>query len=212
MSHPDNGWVSSMVPPLLKDWTEFDALEIDLSHPWYRTYAHQLETFVGGSSPQFGISHFILINHLNLAFELVGGTATYLSMVEDPEMLGKVIALAFDLNVMVQRRFFEAVPTVEGGTCSNMVQWIPGNIVSESVDPFQMTSVEDFEEWGHEPVERMFEQFDGGVLHIHGNGRRGSTKALFCGEGLSESDCCKSLDTSMGGIGYIVRPARETGT
>jgi hypothetical protein len=34
-----------------------------------------------------------------------------------------------------------------------------------------MTSVDYFEEWGREPAERMFAAFDGGVIHIHGNGR-----------------------------------------
>jgi len=52
-----------------------------------------------------------------------------------------------------------------------MVQWIPGRIVSESVDPFHMTSVDYFETWGRKNIERMFSSFDGGTLHLHGNGR-----------------------------------------
>ena len=52
-----------------------------------------------------------------------------------------------------------------------MVQWIPGRIVSESVDPFHMTSVDCFEEWGRTPIDRIFAEFDGGIIHIHGNGR-----------------------------------------
>jgi hypothetical protein len=52
-----------------------------------------------------------------------------------------------------------------------MVQWIPGRIVSESVDPFHMTSVADFERWGRANLERIFARFDGGVLHLHANGR-----------------------------------------
>jgi len=171
MSDPESGWISSMVPPLLKDWGEFDSLKIDPSHSWYRTYLHQLEMFVERSRGKFGISHLILINPLNLAFELVGATMTYISMIENPEMLRKTIALAFDLNMLVQNCFFEKGTLVNGGTCSNMVEWIPGRIISESVDPFHMTSVDDFEKWGREPLERMFSQFDGGVLHIHGNGR-----------------------------------------
>jgi hypothetical protein len=34
-----------------------------------------------------------------------------------------------------------------------------------------MTSVDYFEKWGRESVERILARFDGGVLHIHGNGR-----------------------------------------
>jgi len=71
----------------------------------------------------------------------------------------------------VQTAFFEHVPLVTGGTCSNMAGWIPGRIVSESVDPFHMTSVGYFERWGREPATRILQAFDGGVLHIHGNGR-----------------------------------------
>ncbi len=71
-----------------------------------------------------------------------------------------------------------------------MVQWIPGRIVSESVDPFHMTSVDCLQEWGRGPVERIFRRFDGGVLHIHGNGRHllpavaefEGLKAIFLGD------------------------------
>jgi len=48
---------------------------------------------------------------------------------------------------------------------------MPGRIVSESLDPFHMTSVAYFEKWGREPAERILRTFDGGVIHIHGNGR-----------------------------------------
>jgi hypothetical protein len=34
-----------------------------------------------------------------------------------------------------------------------------------------MTSVDYFDKWGREPAEQMLTAFDGGVLHIHGNGR-----------------------------------------
>jgi hypothetical protein len=160
-----------MVAPLLNSWSEFDTLKLDRLHPWFEKYAKQLQVFVAGSKNKFGISHFILINHLNLAFELVGGTETYMSMIENPEMIQRVIAFAFDLNLAVQNVFFDHVPMLNDGTCSNMVQWIPGRIISESIDPFHMTSVNDFEKWGRQPVQRIFDQFDGGVLHIHGNGR-----------------------------------------
>ncbi|NUQ65692.1 MAG: hypothetical protein HUU20_24745 [Pirellulales bacterium] len=171
MAHPENGWISSMVAPLLADWSEFDSLRFDPDHVWFRRYLAQLDAFVRGSRSKFGISHFILIDGLNFAFELVGATETYLSLAERPEMVRRVIELAFELNAKVQDTFFEHVPLLEGGTCSNMCEWVPGRIVSESVDPFHMTSVKYLETWGREPIERMLGRFDGGVLHLHGNGR-----------------------------------------
>jgi hypothetical protein len=186
----DNGWISSMVSPLLKNWKEFESLKIDTKHPWFDIYLKQLQIFIEGSKKNFSISHFILINHLNLAFELVGATETYLAMIERPEIINKVIDLAHQLNMWVQSTFFQYVPLLRSGTCSNMVQWIPGKIISESLDPFHMTSVDDFEKWGRAPVQRMFDQFDGGVLHIHGNGRHlleaacslKGLKAIFLGD------------------------------
>lgn len=171
MAHPENGWISSMVPPLLEDWAEFDSLRFDRSHPWFQRYVAQLKVFVEAAAGKFGVSHFILIDGLNFVFELLGATKTYLSLDERPQMVSRAIDFAYDLNVQVQSTFFEMVPPLEGGTCSNMVQWVPGRIVSESVDPFHMTSVDYFEQWGREPAERVFDRFEGGALHLHGNGR-----------------------------------------
>ena len=160
-----------MVAPLLNDWSEFDRLRLDLSHPWFDRYRDQLRIFVERAAGKFAISHFILIDGLNFVFELLGATQTYMSLEDRPEMVRRAVDFAFELNVAVQQAFFDCVPLVEGGTPSNMAQWIPGRIVSESVDPFHMTSVAYFETWGREPVQRIFDRFDGGVLHIHGNGR-----------------------------------------
>ncbi len=171
MAHPENGWISSMVPPLLPDWSELDSLAFEESAPWWQLYLRQLEIFGQAAAGRFGISHFILINGLNFAFELVGASKTYLSLFENPEAVRKAIDLAYRLNVAVQEAFFEIAPSYRGGTFSNMVQWMEGRIVSESVDPFHMTSVDCFEQWGRGPVQRMFDHFDGGVLHLHGNGR-----------------------------------------
>jgi hypothetical protein len=171
LAHAEVGWVSSMVPPLLADWAEFDRLRFDPSHPWWQRYLKQLEVFVARSRGKWGISHFILIDSLNFVFELVGATQTYLSVEERPATVHRAVDFAYDLNVRVHREFFDVAPLFAGGTFSNFAQWIPGRIVSESLDPFHMTSAAYFEKWGREPAERILGTFDGGVIHIHGNGR-----------------------------------------
>jgi hypothetical protein len=171
MAHPDNGWISSMVPPLLRDWSGFDRLQFNEANPWWQRYLTQLRVFAERSRGKWGVSHFILIDALNFVFELIGATATYLSVEEEPDLVRRAIDLAFDLNVRAQQTFFETIGLFERGTFSNFAQWMPGRIVSESLDPFHMTSVAYFEEWGREPAERILGTFDGGVIHIHGNGR-----------------------------------------
>ncbi len=191
LSDPATGWISSMVKPLLNDWSELDLLRFDPEHFWWRRYLDQLDRCVSAASGKFCISHFILIDGLNFVFELVGATNTYLALDEHPAAVRRAIELAFDLNVRVQETFFARVPLLDGGTASNMAGWLPGGrIVSESVDPFHMTSVDYFERWGREPVERMLAHFDGGVLHLHGNGRHlleavcllPGLKAIFLGD------------------------------
>jgi hypothetical protein len=171
MAHPENGWISSMVPPILEDWEGFPVLAINQQARWYRFYVQELELFREASQGKFGISHFILIDGLNFVFELFGATQTYLELLDSPAKVREAIEFAYRLNLDVQHTFFRLVPLVAGGTCSNMAEWIPGRIVSESVDPFHMTSVDHFQQWGREPVERILAAFDGGVVHIHGNGR-----------------------------------------
>jgi len=171
MADPATGWISSMVPPLLGDWSKFDLLRFDPNNLWWQRYLEQLRLFSEASRDKWGISHFILIDSLNFIFELLGATKTYLSVDEQPEMVRRAIDFAYDLNIRVQETFFENTPSLNGGTFSNFAQWLPGRVVSESLDPFHMTSVAYFEQWGREPAERIMNHFDGGVIHIHANGR-----------------------------------------
>lgn len=168
---PASGWISSMVPPVLQDWSQLERLSMDPAHPWFRRYRAYLDDFVDAARGKFGISHFILISGLNFVFELVGATDTYLALTDRPATVQRAMDLGCAINLAVQEAFFDTVPLLAGGTCSNMAQWVPGRVVSESVDPFHMTSVSCFERWGRENVERIFARFDGGVLHLHANGR-----------------------------------------
>lgn len=168
---PATGHISSMVYPVLKDLAEIDNLVFRTDCRWYKRYVDQLDVFTNNSKDKYGISHLIAINGLNFVFELIGATAAYIAVEENPELVQKAFQLAYKVNLQVQKTFFEKVPSVFSGTCSNFLQWLPGRIVSESLDPFHMTSVDYFEKWGREPVEKLFSKFDGGIVHIHGNGR-----------------------------------------
>ncbi len=55
MAHPENGWISSMVPPLLKDWSELDGLRFDRNHVWFQRYERFLRVFVDGAEAHFGV-------------------------------------------------------------------------------------------------------------------------------------------------------------
>ena len=171
LSNPQSGWVSSMVSPILNDWSELDELDFSTDSEWFGRYVRQMQVFVEVAQGKFGVSHFICINGLNLVFELVGATETYRALIERPDGVRRALELAHRLNAAVQRTFFEYVPLLERGTCSTMAQWLPGRVISESIDPFHMTSVSYFEEWGRQPLERLADQFDGVAIHIHGNGR-----------------------------------------
>lgn len=167
----ESGLVSSMVRPFLKDWSEFENFSLKFeSNKWFQRFVHQTKLFTQKAQGKFGISAPIVIDSLNSLFQLLGGTRTYIELIDNPEMVRKAIQFAFDLNVKVQNLFFDLVPLVKGGTCIAS-SWIAGRILDESVDPFHMTSVHYFEKWGREPVEKIFSKFDGGILHLHGNGR-----------------------------------------
>ncbi|MCS7239150.1 MAG: hypothetical protein NZ899_12910 [Thermoguttaceae bacterium] len=190
MAHPENGWISSMVHPILRDRSELDELRFDQSSDAFRQYISWLQAFRTRAEGRFAISHFILINGMNFLFELVGASQSYILLYEDPEWVRRAFDLAFEVNLAVQQAFFQHVPLLVGGTASNMVQWVPGRVISESVDPFHMTRREHFEQWGRPVLEKIFSHFDGGVLHLHGNGRHlleavvtvPGLKAIFLGD------------------------------
>ena len=153
LSLPDDGyvgsgWISSMVPPLLADWSEFERLRFDGNSLWYQRYLRQLRLMRDAARGKYGISHLIVIDSFNFVYELVGATNTYLSMYEAPARVKEAIEFAYHLNLKIHNTFFDSVGTLEGGTCSWVVPWIPGRIICESVDPFHMTSPRDFETLG----------------------------------------------------------------
>jgi hypothetical protein len=167
-----SGWISSMVPPLLDDWSELDKLDLAAARKnvWFERYRLQLSMMRETAEGKFGICHLIVIDSLNFVFELVGATRTYLSMRETPGHVRTAVELAYHLNRTIHDTFFEIVPGVEGGTCSWVLPWLPGRIICESLDPFHMTSGNDLEAWGREPLERLVGDYDGAVLHLHANG------------------------------------------
>lgn len=171
LADPDSGWISSMIKPFFNEITEFTSIPLSADTEWYSRYLTQLKIYIEHSENKFGISHFILIDSLNFVFELVGATKTYLSLFEYPEKVKEAIDFAYELNVKIHNDFFSLIPTYKGGTFSNFAHWLPGRVISESLDPFHLTSVDYFEEWGREPVEKIISQYDGSVIHIHSNGR-----------------------------------------
>lgn len=115
---PASGWISSMVRPILRDWTEIDRLSFNRKSQWFDRYTRQMRVFQDAGRGKFGISHFVLVNHLNFVFELFGATETYQGLMDRPERIRQASEFAFQINHDVQRAFFESVGTLEGGTCS----------------------------------------------------------------------------------------------
>ena len=48
MAHPENGWISSMVPPICHDWGDFEKLAIDPQGQWFQFHRRVLAVFRRG--------------------------------------------------------------------------------------------------------------------------------------------------------------------
>ena len=164
------GFVTSMVSPVVNDLEEARKLKLNKENSWFKKYIKQLRFFVERSNGKFGISNFILIDGLNFMMELRGATNTYYDLIDDPDGVKYAIEFAEKLNIWIHDHFFNTVGLYDGGTCNITAQWLPGRIVYESVDPFHLTSSDTFDEWGRETIQRIFNHFDGGMVHIHSNG------------------------------------------
>jgi hypothetical protein len=163
-------YISSMVYPFVKDLDEVKNFSLDENNIWYRRFKRKLELSAKYLSGKVGVSDIICISGANFLFELVGATEAYYAMLEEPEKAARAIEFSLDLNIWLRETFFDTVGLQNGGTFI-FGTWFPGRIVNESVDPFHMTSPEMVEKGGCEPLERMFCRFDGGTIHLHGNGR-----------------------------------------
>ena len=170
MLDTNNGWISSAVAKFAETAKDIYSYEIDLTNRWYRYYAKELSIFRERSEGKFGISHWCVLDGIHLLTEMIGYSKTFYEILDDPDTCRDVIDFAFKIALALQNKFFEEIGLFEGGTCSNMAQWLPGRCVSDSVDIYHLARADMFEEWGRKPVQRMFDAFDGAVLHIHSNG------------------------------------------
>ena len=78
----------------------------------HEPHAATLDYVVAAAAGKFGVSHFILIDSLNFVFELVGATNTYLSLIEQPELVRRAVDFAGS-HTRVPRavpRCFEPLP------------------------------------------------------------------------------------------------------
>jgi hypothetical protein len=172
LNNPEWGWVSSMSFPFVDKAADLLSLRMDTASRWAGIYKKQLAFYADYAKDKFGISHFILISGLNLILELRGATNMYYDCMDDEETVSQFMSTARDINWWVQDTFFDIIGLYNGGTVSNMGQWIPGRIVSESLDPYHMAGDEFFYRWGKDRFEEMFAHYDGGCFHIHsGNGQ-----------------------------------------
>ena len=170
-----------------------------------------MQVFQQSASGRFGIASLVTCDGVNFIFELLGATDAYLSLIENPEMAQRALELAYQVAGAIQDAFFASIPLFQGGTFSLNFGWLPGRVVMESVDPFHMTSVAYFETWGRAPLERMLARFDGGELHLHGNGRhlleavatvRGM-KAIILGEDIGYPPAYSILSTLRARAGDV---------
>jgi len=65
MAHPDNGWISSMVQPILDPLGRLNRHHHRPRMRGYRFYRRLMTTLLARAEGRFGISHFILIDGLN---------------------------------------------------------------------------------------------------------------------------------------------------
>jgi hypothetical protein len=200
--HAASGWISSMVKPFIDNIHDAENLAFDPDNPVYRDYIRQMEIFKKQAQDKFGISHFICLDGVNFLYELRGATQSYYDLMDYPRKVKKILDFSIGLCISIQEDYFKTVGLYQGGTVSNVGQWIPGKIVSESVDAFHLTSPAVFEEWGRGVVQNLFDRFDGGIIHLHTNGHhllpslrsmRGLKSIVFLDEDFAEP-CYKKID------------------
>jgi hypothetical protein len=171
LCNTDTGWISSMTPRLLEDPGRIPELRFDREQPFFRRYLRQVEAFERRARGQFGVCSLVVCSALHFLYELVGATEAYRLCLEEPALAQQGIDLGYTVCTAIQDAFFERIPLINGGTVSLNFGWIPGRVVMESVDAFHMARVPFFEEWGRPNLERILAHYDGGEIHLHGNGR-----------------------------------------
>lgn len=171
MMHSDIGWVSSMTPPILEDISRVGELRIDPDADIIRLLDQQLRVYAEAARGRFGVAPFIVIDAMNFVSELRGATRAFEDTFDHPEETRWLMDFAFDLNVFIQKRVYDALDRFAGGSFVNMGSWAPGTPVLFSVDAYHLARPDFYYQWGEPHLQKLLDRFGGGLLHLHSNGR-----------------------------------------
>jgi len=168
----EEGYISSMSKPLLPTWDGLDRLAFDEEDFWIRELKRVTRKYVDHARGRYGVAPIIVIDALNLMMDLRGAARAFLDVYDFPEETRRVMELGYALNVRIQVIQREIIGRYEGGVFESGPGWAPNQTMPFSVDAYHMCRPEVYEEFGETYIQRLIDDFGGGALHLHGNGRQ----------------------------------------
>lgn len=159
--------------PLISSIDSFHFPRIPADNFWFGKMLEVTKYFTQNLKPKYDMAHFIFMDCLNLLVELRGAMSAYTDIYDFPDFAERFM----DWSVRENIRLYDAqsaltkdfVATAFGGHPA--YKYAHCNIPDLSIDAYGLCRKEVYESLGLEQHKKIVEHYDGGRLHIHGNGR-----------------------------------------
>ncbi len=157
--------------PLLPTWDGLDELRLDDDNPILKQVLKMLELAAANSRQEFFLTHFILMDALNLAVELRGTTQAYIDLIVCPDELRRLMEFGIELNEWFLRHQENVIrphnQAVSGGhpITGRGPMW---GAIFDSVDAYTLCHPQTYLDFGLEYQSRLLERIGGGMMHTHG--------------------------------------------
>jgi hypothetical protein len=150
-------------------YTLGDPVEFDAGNPWYRKLLQVTEALVELSAGRFPVASGIMRGISDMMAALLGSTAFYYAILDQPQELSKLAVQLAALWVEVVGGQYALIPPFMGGYVNAGI-WMPGPCPVYQEDAAGLISVEDFECVIGPSARRVVQSFACPIMHLHSVG------------------------------------------
>ncbi|MCL2752354.1 MAG: hypothetical protein FWE62_06345, partial [Firmicutes bacterium] len=164
------GYTYSAAEPIVRGIDDLKCFDNYQNSFWANTFRESAEYFARHANGEFYIRHFITVDALNLAVELMGATEAYLAVYEDEELLHEIMRRGVELNDWFYRMQKDVFAGNNRSALGDDAFYELYDKPWYSVDAYTLCSPETYDKLGFGYQRDLIGKIGGGTMHTHGTG------------------------------------------
>jgi hypothetical protein len=170
-SHIQESSGTQWVEPCLSDISQFQKIKRETDSPLYKMIMDHISIAGASSADKYPVRTLTTPGIADIIDGLAGTENILMSFIDDPEHVHGLCQHVGKLWSEVMEDVFSRVPLFQGGSSAGLA-WMPGKAAYLSADLMVMCSAAQFNTFIAPVENKILEDFDSALYHVHSTGLR----------------------------------------